>query len=150
MIEILKRTKTPASVGEEKRILLVEDDVDLTRLVRRAASMASSELGVDVAHTGENARERLRAAHYDFVLLDNFLDGQTRGVDLVDLVRKTQPGARIALMSAMDPNDLAQLAARKKGVQILPKPFSAGALRMLLHEALDLPGACPAITPRLA
>lgn len=150
MIEIWKRAKARATGPAAPRILVVEDDVELSRLVRRAASMAASDIGVDVVHTSAEAKTALRRSSYDFVLLDNFLDADNRGIDLVEVVRKTQPRARVALMSAMDAAELAKLTEKDRSVQILPKPFSAGALRLLLHEALGLRGICPANTARLA
>ncbi len=118
------------------RMLIVEDDQDLADIVGRVASIVDEELIVDVAPTAVEAKERLASEQYHFVLLDNYLEHGAQGVDLIDLVRETQPDAGLAMMSSMDLSRLIQLTSHERTMQILPKPFSAQLLKAFLHDVL--------------
>lgn len=50
------------------RVLLVEDDPDLARSLRRGLSEAS--YAVDISGTGEEALERAGVSSYDAIILD--------------------------------------------------------------------------------
>lgn len=131
------------------RILIVDDDVELAILVRRMASIASREVQVDVVHTAADARENLASVQFDFILLDTFLGGDARGIDLVRRLRKAQPGATIAMISSMQLPQLIESTDKEQDISLLPNLFSPAFLRTFLHDALDLPGPCPAHTPAL-
>lgn len=127
-----------------QRLLVVDDDEDLTRLVRRAASIASNELEVDLATTAAEARRLLKSRRYAVVLVDYYLDEGERGVDLLRPARKSQPDAVIAMMSSIGREALGELTARSGPVELLAKPISAPLLHHFLHESLELPGMPPA------
>ena len=123
-------------VPQKNRMLVVEDDRDLAEIVGRIAGIVEEDLHVDVAETGAIARRLLSEHEYDFVLLDNYLDPGEQGVDLIDVVRKSQPRAGVAMMSSMDLMRLIDLTSHERGVQILPKPFSLQLLKAFLHDVL--------------
>jgi len=125
------------------RLLVVDDDEELVRIVRRAASVFATDLAVDVALTAEEARALLARERYDVVLLDQVLDGTNRGVDLLGAMPRRQPGAVVAMMSSMGRPGLVELTRRHGTMPLLPKPITATALRHVLHEALDPTGRYP-------
>ena len=93
------------------RLLVVDDDEELVRIVRRAASVFATDLAVDVALTAEEARALLARERYDVVLLDQVLDGTNRGVDLLGAMPRRQPGAVVAMMSSPVPGSNCQAIA---------------------------------------
>lgn len=56
---------------QETRLLVVEDDVKLSRALRRG--LEHEGYAVDGAHTGEEALARAGERHYDAVVLDLML-----------------------------------------------------------------------------
>ncbi len=81
------------------RILLVEDDATIVALLETMLERES----FDVAKTStsaEGALALLVARDFDLVILDDRLDGPTRGVNLVPMVREVRPGIKIVLFSA--------------------------------------------------
>lgn len=80
------------------RILHVEDDADMLRLV---ASALESRAEVHSTPSVHEARASLRRHHYDAVLLDIAMqDGS--GLDLVPLIRQIDPATSIVLFTALD------------------------------------------------
>jgi DNA-binding response OmpR family regulator len=81
------------------RILLVEDEPEMARLVSSLVSNAG--FGVDHVGTLSEAMEVVRQIPYDLVLLDRRLpDGD--GMTLVSSVRRCNPGIRVVMLTARD------------------------------------------------
>ena len=81
------------------RILLVEDDeliIDLLETMLERASFPITE----ITNSAEAALALLVARYFDLVILDDRLDGPTRGVQLVPMIRELQPRIKIILFSA--------------------------------------------------
>jgi len=151
MIGLKARPRSVASVGTDtRRLLVVDDDRELLPIVRRAARLVLHDLQVDCAPTAEEARSLLSGRAYDVVLLDYYLDGDERGVDLVRLARRSQRDAVIAMMSSTGVRGLLDRTRHDRRLKLLPKPFTAAVVHHFLHDALGLPGLPPAHVPRLA
>jgi CheY-like chemotaxis protein len=77
-------------------VLLVDDSSD-GLLVRRALL---EELGctVDVAHNGEEGLQLFRSSNFDVVVTDYRMP-RMNGVEMIALIRQTNPNARIVLLS---------------------------------------------------
>ena len=135
-----RRSPTRSEPARTRRLLVVDDDDELTRIIRRAARLAARDLRVDRAHSAREARTLLNEGRYDVVLIDHVLDGGERGIDLVKPARRAQRQATVAMMSSIGMPDLLALTDRHDPMPLIAKPFSAAVLRNFLHEALDLPG----------
>ncbi len=138
MWKLNARPDQPVSSTRIRRVLVVDDDVELCHILCRAINIADRSIEIDVANSAGSAREMLERARYDLILLDNFLDAEARGVDLVRPSRERQPGSVVALMSSMERSALAALASSQHDLPILPKPFSPMLFHHLLRESLDL------------
>ncbi|TWT11533.1 response regulator transcription factor [Reyranella sp. CPCC 100927] len=123
------------------RILLVEDEPEMARLV--AGNIAKDGFLVDQAGSCDAARLTLQLARYALVLLDRRLpDGD--GLSLLPMVRATQPGAPVIMLTALD-----QLDDKVRGLDAgaddyLTKPYFADELMARIRAALRRPGAEPA------
>lgn len=117
-------------------ILVVDDDAELALLAGRVIRGVAPDLQVDVAATASQARAKLAAGAYEFVLLDHFLDEEERGIDLVSVVRAHQPGAGVAMMSSLELTEFVEVTSGEQGVQILPKPFSGEQLAAFMLDVL--------------
>lgn len=81
------------------RVLLVEDNAELARLVGRALDQAG--LVADRCHDIGEARAAVRLARYDLAILDRRLpDGD--GMSLISELRARQAGIRVIMLTALD------------------------------------------------
>ena len=78
-------------------LLVVEDDRKLVRALERGLEREGYE--VDVAYTGEEALERVRARAYDAVVLDVMLPGAD-GFEVCEVMRREQRTLPVLMLTA--------------------------------------------------
>lgn len=120
------------------RILVVEDDPELARLVHDGLERAGH--GVDVAATGEAALEQVDDAEYDAIVLDVMLPG-IDGFEVCRRMRRRAVSAPILLLTARD-----AVADRVTGLDAgaddyLVKPFAFAELLARLRALGRRPAA---------
>lgn len=127
---------TPSRTGRGKsrlRLLLVEDDPKAARLLEQG--LEEEGFVVDVAHTGDEADERLALADYDLVVLDWLLPGRP-GIDLCRSLR-TEGGATPILMLTAKDAVADRIAGLDAGADdYLVKPFAFGELLARIRALL--------------
>jgi PAS domain S-box-containing protein len=132
-----RNAAAPAAPGRERaKILLVEDE----RLIRELISEYLEGCGYEVLAAEQPRRviDMLEAGELervDLVISDVLLPGMT-GTDLVQILRRRIPQARLLLMSGFPghlPIDQLQLDA---GTPFLEKPFTMDALVALVRRVL--------------
>jgi len=103
------------------RILVVEDDIPLTRQI----AAALTETGHDpiVVHDGESALDRTRESLFDLVIIDIGLPG-IDGFELLRRLRSHNDASRVLMLTARS-----EVKDRVIGLQLgaddyLPKPFA--------------------------
>lgn len=117
--------------GHGERILLVEDDDDIRKMVIK--SLADHGYQVFQAADAESALELFERekGRIDLVFSDVVLPGQD-GVWLVDQLKKRKPGLEVMLASgyseAMD-----QQAIIDRGYRLMRKPYSLSEVLMVIH-----------------
>lgn len=117
-------------VGAGRRILVVEDNGALRRMVTQSLEM----LGYEVVEAGtvQEAMETLCAdRRVDLVFSDITMPGGQSGLDLVDWMKKNRPGLRFLLTSG----DIAAAG----DIEILAKPYTMAKLAEEIGKALDGP-----------
>jgi two-component system OmpR family response regulator len=107
------------------RLLLVEDDVKLTRALERG--LAREGYAVDVAATGDEGLERATSADYDAVILDVMLPGLD-GFAVCEGLRRRERFVPVLMLTARG-----EVADRIRGLDggaddYLVKPFDFGEL----------------------
>jgi DNA-binding response OmpR family regulator len=83
------------------RILIVEDDVEMWKLIERAIHAANPDVAIHWASDAEGARVALRSYRFDAVLADFMLEDSTSGWTVLSETRRLQPNARVAMASSM-------------------------------------------------
>jgi two-component system, OmpR family, response regulator len=123
-----------------KRLLVIDDEPAMGRLIRRVAESCGYE--ATVTHDSEEFIDALVASEPDAIALDLSLPGRD-GVELLRFLATSKCRARILIISGFDPRVL-ETSGRlgvARGLNIagtLMKPVRAAALRAAF-ESLDQP-----------
>ncbi|WP_036287401.1 response regulator transcription factor [Methylosinus sp. PW1] len=119
------------------RILLIEDERDMARLIASLVSHAG--FIIDRASTLADALAALRVHAYDLLLLDRRLpDGD--GISLLSRARAMRPGIRVMMITALD-----ALGDKISGLEAgaddyLTKPFQGEELIARIRACMRRPG----------
>ncbi|HEX9011372.1 MAG TPA: ATP-binding protein [Holophagaceae bacterium] len=124
--------------GGTERILLVEDETDVRRVVR----MMLEGGGYRVIEAGDGAEalallER-EAAGVPLVVSDVIMPGMT-GKELHDRLALTHPGTRVLYLSGYTADIIQHKGFLESEADLLMKPFSSRALLARVRELLDRP-----------
>jgi DNA-binding response OmpR family regulator len=127
------------------RILIVEDETDMARLIGKRLEKAG--YACDHVVNLADALEALRQFSYQLMLLDRRLpDGD--GAEAVPALRKLQPGVRIVMVSALDAPRERVEGLDAGADDYLVKPFDGDELMARVRARLRSPSGtkAPAIT----
>jgi CheY-like chemotaxis protein len=144
----LQRLDSPDLPRGTETILLVEDDPAL----REMAATLLRRLGYTVlaAANGLEAlslKQQRGTGHVDLLFTDVVMPHMS-GRELADRVRALYPQTRILFTSAYTENAIVHQGVLDKGVALLQKPFTPGALARRLREVLDAPDEAKAEATR--
>ncbi|HKI91004.1 MAG TPA: HD domain-containing phosphohydrolase [Gaiellaceae bacterium] len=119
--------------GVVERILCVEDDLQVRRLITRLVSAA----GYDCAGAGDarEARDLLDREPFSIVLCDIGLPGES-GLELLREVSGRSPDVAMLMVTGRDEPEIAHVALELGAYGYLTKPFAENALRINLANAL--------------
>jgi PAS domain S-box-containing protein len=128
-------THLPPTRGGRETILLVEDEA----AVRDLAERSLSRLGYRVL-TAESGAQALKiwathSAQVNLLLTDVVMPDGMSGFDLADHLHRAHPALRVIYTSGYG-MEAAERRLRK-GITLLPKPFSVRALSQAVRECLD-------------
>ncbi len=113
------------------RILVVDDEVDLLRLIQRI--LGREEVEVITARDITSARQAMSLNPVDILCLDvDMPDGD--GLDLLEEVRLTAPDLPAIVMSGNATPDSRSRAAQLGVVEFLAKPFRFHKLKELVAQ----------------
>ena len=101
------------------RVLLIEDEVDLARGLRRA--LESEGYAVDAAYGGEDGLYQAQSVEYDAIILDLMLPG-IDGWTILRRLRQRE-SAPVLIITALDGVDDRVRGLEEGGDDYLPKPF---------------------------
>ena len=117
------------------RILVVDDDENICRVVRRMLNAAGYD--VDVANNGQEALAKL-TPDVNLVLSDVLMP-EMDGIEMIMRLRKEAPDAKIISMSGggiQDKEHVLDIAQRLGASKTLSKPFSREELVGTVQEVL--------------
>jgi two-component system, NtrC family, response regulator GlrR len=123
---------------DKYRLLLVDDDVDLLRLLSIRLSTAGYQ--VTVAESGEQALGLLPVVRPHLVLSDMRMEGMD-GMALFDAIRKNYSALPVIIMTAHGSIPDAVAATRRGVFGFLPKPLDKQELLAEIKRALSMCGA---------
>lgn len=115
---------------QPKKILVVEDDKNMTVLLGRALLDASNDIEIQWAASLEQAFTHLiqnadinQKVPYDLIIADIFLEGKGTGLDLFKVLSRTHPHIPFLVISSVDPAQVKDTLMGKENVSYLRKPF---------------------------
>ena len=119
-------------IGEETRVLIVDDFNTSRRMIRQTLKDLGTEL-CNEAKDPDEAIKLLERYQYHLVLVDWYMDG-ARGVDFVKQIRETHSKKVLpVLLMLMDPLDDQLAMGKAAGISgHILKPFDAGTLSKTL------------------
>ncbi|MDQ7011626.1 MAG: response regulator transcription factor [Mariprofundaceae bacterium] len=117
-------------------ILVIDDDALIRQLLQ--AALGRQGYRVRLARNLATAQKALRGHAFDVVFVDIVYPGQQySGFDIMDDIRKFQPGVPIVLMTAHPSAESAVEALHKHAFDYLMKPIRAGELNEVTRRALQ-------------
>ncbi len=97
-----------------KKILIIEDDKSLSRVLK--LKLKNSGYEVDVASNGEEGSQKLDGGGYDLALLDLIMPKMT-GFDVLEFVDKNGIATPILILSNLGQNEDREKTQEYKNVQ---------------------------------
>jgi two-component system, cell cycle sensor histidine kinase and response regulator CckA len=127
----------PARGGTET-VLAVEDDPLVREITARALRSGGYRVlvagsGAEALETADRLQGRLHLLVTDVVMPG--LDGRA----LADELRRRNPGVRVLYVSGYTQDVISHHGVLDSGVELLPKPFTSGALLAKVRAVLDAP-----------
>ncbi len=119
-------------------ILIVEDDRDMSELLKRLAAGKGIQ-DIDTAATGEEALGHALNCRYDLMTVDIKLPGVS-GLDILSLLRSTNPHAVIVVLSGFIPDEIDPQTVAAADV-ILHKPIPMELFEHLVEGAARISAA---------
>ena len=118
------------------RLLIVEDEIRLARLIAQALS--NEGYAVDIAHTGEDALALTQQVAYIAIVLDVMLPGMS-GIDVCRSIRSKKIQTPVLLLTARDAIEDRVLGLDAGADDYLVKPFAFAELFARLRALIRRP-----------
>ena len=114
-----------------KRILIVDDEEDLTWSISKKLSKENESLEVLCANSGNSALETLSKYKVDLVVTDLRMPG-INGIQLLDRVKSEYPKTNVIVMTAYGSIEIEEALKRWENTGYIEKPFEINELRKLI------------------
>ena len=119
------------------RLLIVDDDPDLLKILPEAIQLRLPDSVIDTAQSSQMALERIKVVDYDAIVTDIKMPGMD-GLALMQAIRQTRPSTPTLLMTAHGERDLAVKSLESGAYAFLQKPLDRVFLSAWLKRAIEL------------
>jgi len=121
---------------EKKRVLVVDDDREMTAILRKVLVRENYE--VLTAENGEEALAVMQARPVPVVIADWKMP-TCDGIRLIDLVKRNFPKTRVIMITAFGEVDTYMEAMNRGAFEFLSKPLNIDELKNLVNRAMTAP-----------
>ena len=119
----------------EKRVLVVDDDLEVAKLMARSLDLYGAAAQVTIALSAEDARQKMLVEPFDLVISDMHM-GVLDGLTLLKEIGTLKPGIRLVLVTG----DISPELAQRAGVhRCISKPCPAELLATTVRDLLSHP-----------
>ena len=118
------------------RILIIEDEASIRRVLIKILSEESDAYLVDEAEDGLQGLEKIKATDYDLVLCDIKMP-KMDGVELLEAVKKIKPEIPMVMISGHGDMETAIQTMRLGAFDYISKPPDLNRLLNTVRNALD-------------
>jgi len=133
-------TRAPAT--KAKKILVVEDEAPLRRLLVKALDRAG--MTVTTAEDGVEALQQLRKRKFDVMLLDVWMP-RMNGLEVLTQLRSRPVKPRIVVMTGDNRPETLLTAVREQVFQCIAKPFITSEVVSVVEKAAAQSASAPVI-----
>jgi len=116
------------------RILIADDEVFIRQGLQEALQRPG--FSIEAAADGHQARQRIRGAGYDLIIMDLRMPGPG-GMELLEEVRELRPDTQTIILTAHGNVSTAVEAMKKGAFDFLTKPVDLEHLRLLVSRACE-------------
>jgi len=116
------------------RILVVDDEKALVLAV--SGLLKKEGYQVDVAHSGEEALEKIEPGAFHLVITDLSLGGVT-GMDVLAKVREVDAETAVIMITAYGSEKIAVEAMKLGASDYIPKPFDNDEMRVVVRKVME-------------
>ena len=119
-----------------KRVLIVDDDESIVRVLRDALGLFNHEhaYAVETAADGAEGLAAIERGQFDLILLDLYMPKMT-GLELLTEIRRRGLQTQVLMLTGNEDNK-SPVSALKSGIfAYVPKPFDLQQLEMLVSLA---------------
>ena len=118
-----------------KRVLLVDDEEDLTWTLSKKLSKDSDQFELIAVNSGREAIEVLNQVPVDLVISDVRMP-EVSGLDLLVKIKELYPHTKVIIMTAYGSSDVQKEATQRGCFHYIEKPFEINEIRRLILDAL--------------
>lgn len=115
------------------RILIVDDEDDLTWSISKSLTKNNNLLEVICVNNGNKALEELQEKAFDLVISDLRMPGIS-GLSLLDQVQRKHPKTKVIIMTAYGSPDIERKIKDTQNAYYIEKPFDIHELKRLIFK----------------
>lgn len=119
----------------KKRVLIVDDEEDLTWTLVKKLSKDSDKFELICVNSGKEALDVLSQVPVDLVITDVRMP-EVSGLDLLVTIKENYPVTKVVIMTAYGSSDVQKEATERGCLHYIEKPFEINDLRQLILDAL--------------
>jgi CheY-like chemotaxis protein len=131
-----------------RRVLIVDDQVDVRRVLRAGLEMLGREIKITDVPSAEEALLVLTRQPVDLLITDIYLAGIS-GLELKDRARKRSPELRLILITGMSDEEMRQKVVDAGADAYFFKPIDMSAFLDTAQQLLGIKAPPPALKTRL-
>lgn len=121
--------------ARSKRVLIVDDEEDLTWTLAKKLSRDRDKFELTCVNSGREAIKVLNQVPFDLVITDVRMP-EVSGLDLLVKIRNLYPNTKVVIMTAYGTSDVQKAATERGCFSYIEKPFEINDLHRLILDAL--------------
>ncbi len=121
----------------KKRVLVIDDDIDMCTLLSRFLTKNGYE--VDTSHSGSKGIEKFKSGNYDIVLCDFRLGDKKDGKDILIEIKQYKPSAIVLIITGYSDIKIAVDVIKAGAYDYITKPLIPEEVLNVLSKAVHQP-----------